>query len=125
MDRDRLIALGERCEATSSDVADHESATVGRLALDVLDPTAVTRFQLADVLVVQATVVRGEILGWSMRLGDDSRAAIAGAVCDAELQARGPLAAEIVELCKSTAAQQSQRRASQMSRLRTTEVVFE
>ena len=124
-DRERLVTLGERCLAGSTDVVVREPATVGRLALDVLDSTAVTRFRVSDVLVAQATVARGDVVGWSMRLGDDAVAAVAGAVCDAEVHAAGPLAAEVIDLCESTAAEQSRRRARERSRLEATEVVFE
>lgn len=124
-DRECLITIGQRCLDASSVFTVDEPAAVGRLRLDVLDPTAARKFQLCDVLVAQATVVRGDVVGWSMRLGDDSLAAVAGAVCDAESQAGGPLAATVIELCESTAAQQSRRRASQLGELHTTEVFFE
>jgi len=91
----------------------------------VRDTVAEERFILGDVMVTQAEVERHGAYGWSMRLGSDRMAALAGAILAAEWQAGGPRATEIEALADRTAEQRRAERAAEWERLTPSIVEFE
>jgi alpha-D-ribose 1-methylphosphonate 5-triphosphate synthase subunit PhnG len=60
-----------------------------------------------------------------MRLGDDRTAALAAAICDAEVQAGRPRAADVVDLCGRVAAREAAADAQEWARIAPTVVEFE
>jgi alpha-D-ribose 1-methylphosphonate 5-triphosphate synthase subunit PhnG len=99
----RLVALADRCLEDSSVSLDLRSGpAVGTVALEVREPVLGERFVLGDVLVTSAEVEWRGQRGWATLLGRDRAAAVAAAVCDAEVEAGGPLSAEVEGLCADT-----------------------
>jgi len=59
---------------------------------------ATERFILADVLATQAGVEHRGERGWAMRLGDDTAATLAAAICDAEAASAATCRAQLVRV---------------------------
>lgn len=93
--------------------------------MTVREPVEATRFHLGEVLVTRAEVEHRAARGWSMRMGDDPEAALAAAVCDAEIEADGPGRSAIEALCTDTEARLVAERAAEWSELAPTMVDFE
>lgn len=60
-------------------------AETGSIQLPVREPVRRERFLLADAIVSTAEVSVNGVIGWSMRIGTDKKAAMAGAIADALL----------------------------------------
>jgi alpha-D-ribose 1-methylphosphonate 5-triphosphate synthase subunit PhnG len=121
-----LVALAERCIDESGEaptlIAPPET---GMVMMTVREPIAKERFHLGEVLVTRAEVERSGHRGWSMRLGDDRVAALAAAVLDAEVAADGPLAGDVVELCRLTDELEADRDEAEWDELGPTRVHFD
>jgi alpha-D-ribose 1-methylphosphonate 5-triphosphate synthase subunit PhnG len=152
-DENDLVELAERClQAAADDASDDapddasddapddgsddapddashttviEPPTVGTIPLCVREPVVGERFILADVLATQAEVEHRAHRGWAMRLGDDTTATLAAAICDAEAASGAGLAGEVELLCRRTERNLADRAASEWEQLVRTEVRFE
>lgn len=120
-----LVALADACLASAGWPAIIRPPEVGMVMLTVREPVEHTRFHLAEVLVTQAELEHRGQRGWSMRLGDDTAAALAAAVCDAEVEASGPCAAQVEQLCRTTARRLAEERATEWAEIAPTIVAFE
>ncbi|MGH4006054.1 MAG: phosphonate C-P lyase system protein PhnG, partial [Pseudonocardiaceae bacterium] len=98
---------------------------VGCVATQVAEPVAGERFLLGDVLACRAEVELGGARGWAMRLGDDRAAVLAAAICDAEVQAGRPRAADVVAMCGRAAQRMAVAEAAEWALLAPTVVEFE
>ncbi|MDY7104607.1 MAG: phosphonate C-P lyase system protein PhnG [Actinomycetota bacterium] len=124
MAEDTLVGLAERAMADAEAVA-VLSPEVGMVMLDVREPIAEERFHLGEVLVTRAEVERRGHRGWAMRMGRAPLAALAAAVLDTELEAAGPLAAEIEAVLAETERDLRFRADAEWAELAPTEVRFE
>jgi alpha-D-ribose 1-methylphosphonate 5-triphosphate synthase subunit PhnG len=124
-----LIELAERClQGAPDDVPDTivlEPPTVGTVPLSVREPVVGERFILADVLATQAEVEHRGHRGWAMRLGDNTTATLAAAICDAEAASGAGLADEVELLCRRTERNLAEQAATEWEELARTEVRFE
>lgn len=102
-----------------------DGPTVGTAPLHVREPVERIRFGLIDVLVTRAEIELDGHRGWAMRMGDDRASTLAAAVCDAEVQRNGPLAADVLALCELVAAEHVADRARRWAELEPTIVHFE
>lgn len=119
-----IVPLAERCIALSP-VKVLAGPEVGMVMLQVREPVVRERFYLGEVLVTRAEVDRSGTRGWAMRMGDDRVATLAAAICDAEVERGGEMAAEILELCERTAHEVERRRATEWTDIEPTRVRFE
>jgi alpha-D-ribose 1-methylphosphonate 5-triphosphate synthase subunit PhnG len=122
---EELVGLADACLADGAVPRVLRAPEVGCVATQVSEPIAGERFLLGDVLAVQAEVELGGSRGWAMRLGDDRAAALAAAICDAEVQAGRPHAADVLDMCGRVAARQAAAEADEWARLAPTVVEFE
>lgn len=120
----RLRDLADRCLA-GTELTVVRGPETGTVATQVREPIAGARFLLTDVLVSSAEVTLDGTPGWGMRLGADRPAALAQAVCEAELARDGAYAAELRELCAEVATRRAVDRAAEWQRLTPTIVEFE
>lgn len=124
-DVDGLVALAERCLDDGADVTVLAGPDVGTVALQVREPIVGERFFVGDALVTRAEVALDGARGWSMRMGSDRVATLAAAVLDAEVEARRPRAAEVVDLCLATEQALAAADHAEWADLAPTEVQFE
>lgn len=120
-----LVPLADRILDAGAEPSMLGEPEVGMVVLQVREPVASERFHLGEVLVARAEVELRGRQGWSMRLGDDHLAALAGAVCDAEAESGGPLAADVDTLCARTEAAEREAAEREWAELAPTEVRFE
>lgn len=120
-----LIALADECIADEPDLLITRPPTVGSVVTQVREPVAEQRFILADALACSAEVSLRGSLGWGMRLGSDRRAALAAAICDAEVVSVGPYASRVLDLCREGRARREAERAAEWARLAPSVVEFE
>lgn len=123
-DPDTLVEIAELCLA-AAELEVVRGPEVGTVAGQVREPIAGTRFLLADVLVSSAEVRLAGTPGWAMRMGADPEAALAQAICDAELQRGGGYADRLHRLCSDVATTTRMSRAAEWERLAGTVVEFE
>jgi alpha-D-ribose 1-methylphosphonate 5-triphosphate synthase subunit PhnG len=119
-----LVALADRCLEGAPGTRVSVEPTVGTIPFCVREPVVGERFVLADVLATHAEVEHRGQRGWAMRLGDTKAAALAAAVCDAELASGAGLAAEVDQLCRRTDRRCQQESAAEWAELSPTEVNF-
>lgn len=100
---DEVQELAECCLSEGPEPSLVRNPEVGLVMLEVREPIEQIRFHLGEVLVARAEVEFQGFAGWCMRMDDDVRSALAGAICDAQAQAGGHLAAAVEELCTSVA----------------------
>ncbi|MFY0680350.1 MAG: phosphonate C-P lyase system protein PhnG [Thalassovita sp.] len=81
-----LKAFGETLLPHLGDV-DVQKSQTGLVMLPMRDTAQGTSFHLGEVLVSEAQIKQGEILGYGMRKGRDLEAAMAMALIDLALQA--------------------------------------
>lgn len=112
-DSAEVVALAEHCTDVSGPPRIVSGPEIGAIALSVREPEQHREVLLADVLATRAEVLHRDQLGWSMRLGTEPDAAVAAAVCDAEVVAGGPLAALVEALCNRTELQLAALRAAE------------
>lgn len=124
-DREALIDLAELCVSSGPDPQVTVPVEVGTVAMVVREPVVHDRLILADVLVTRAEVSWEAGAGWAMRLGDDRPAALAAAVCDAEVEAGRARSAEVETLCRAAAAAEQATMDAQWAELAPTVVNFE
>lgn len=126
-DSDTLIRLADAALAAAGDDALEilRAPHVGTVVTQVREPLAKQRFILGDIVVTTAEVSLAGTRGWSMRMGEDTRAALAQAVLDAELEASGPTAADVRALLAEVDSRRAAVRAAQWARLTPTIVEFE
>lgn len=124
-DGDELVALADRCIAAAGEPTLLAGPEVGSIVLTVREPVEATRLHLGDVLVTRSEVEHRRVRGWAMRMGDDRASALAAAICDAELEAGGPEAGAVADLCRRTADRLRAERAEEWAALRPTIVEFE
>lgn len=98
---------------------------VGTIQVQVREPLAGERFILADALACNVEVLLDGQPGFAMRLGEDTLAVTAQAICEAELVATRSHADQVVALCRATAARIAAERAAEWDALRPTIVEFE
>ncbi|GAA0902865.1 phosphonate C-P lyase system protein PhnG [Pseudonocardia zijingensis] len=122
---EELVGLADACLADGAVPRVLRAPEVGCVATQVREPIAGDRFLLGDVLAVQAEVELGGSRGWSMRLGDDRVAALAAAICDAEVEAGRARADEVLALCERVAAREAAAEAEEWAQLAPTVVEFE
>ncbi|OYO25069.1 phosphonate metabolism protein PhnG [Enemella dayhoffiae] len=123
-ERGALIEIAEACLAAAT-LEVVRGPEVGTVATQVREPVAGTRFLLTDVLVTSAEVILDGTPGWAMRMGADPEAALAQAVCEAELQRDGAYAERLRRLCTDVATTTRMERAAEWERLTATVVEFE
>jgi alpha-D-ribose 1-methylphosphonate 5-triphosphate synthase subunit PhnG len=103
-DRDELIALAQECLADGFEPGLVVGADVGLAMLTVRGPAESSRFDLGGLLATRTDVVNLGERGWRARMGGDGEAALAAAICEAEVEADGPRAASVLELlCRAEA----------------------
>lgn len=128
-DPQALVEVANQCLAeatlTGATLTVVRGPEVGTVATQVREPIAGTRFLLADVLVSSAEVTLDGTPGWAMRLGADRPAALAQAICAAELARNGRLAEHLQRLCSDIATTRDLDRAAEWERLAPTVVEFE
>jgi alpha-D-ribose 1-methylphosphonate 5-triphosphate synthase subunit PhnG len=122
---EELVGLADACLADGVVPRVLRAPEVGCVATQVTEPIAGERFLLGDVLAVQAEVELAGARGWAMRLGDDRAAALAAAICDAEVQAGRPHAEDVVALCGRVAAREAAAEDAEWAQLAPTVVEFE
>ncbi len=122
---DELVRVADACLADGVDFEILTPPRVGVVATQVREPIMGERFLLGDVLACQAEVRLGGTRGWAMRLGDNTTAVVAAAVCDAEYAANGPQAALVRQLGADVADRQAAREAAEWAQLAPTIVEFE
>jgi alpha-D-ribose 1-methylphosphonate 5-triphosphate synthase subunit PhnG len=120
-----LVALADRCLEAAPDTRVIEPPTVGTIPLCVREPVVGERFILADVLATRAEVEHRGQRGWAMRLGGDTAATLAAAICDAEAATGSGLAREVDLLCRRTERSRADAAAREWAELARTEVHFE
>jgi len=120
-----LIGLADACLADGGRPRVLVAPEVGCVATQVREPIAGERFLLGDVLACRAEVELGGARGWAMRLGDDRAAVLAAAICDAEVQAARPRAADVAALCRRVADRVAAEEAAEWAELAPTVVEFE
>lgn len=98
---------------------------VGTVQVQVREPLAGERFILADALACNVEVLLDGQRGFAMRLGEDTLAVTAQAICEAELTAARPHADQVTALCRATAERIAADRAAEWDTLRPTIVEFE
>jgi alpha-D-ribose 1-methylphosphonate 5-triphosphate synthase subunit PhnG len=124
-DTDQLLQVADRC-LTDAQVPDLLiEPQVGTVVLTVREPVEATRFHLGDVLVTRTHLVHRGAEGWAMRLGSDPAAAVAAAVCDAEVEADGPARDLVETLCRATEQDLQRQRDDEWAALAPTIVQFE
>ena len=101
-DSAEVVALAEHCTEVSGPPRIVSGPETGAVALSVREPVERLEVLLGDVLATRAEVLHRDQLGWSMRLGTEPDAAVAAAICDAEVAAAGPMAALVEALCNRT-----------------------
>jgi alpha-D-ribose 1-methylphosphonate 5-triphosphate synthase subunit PhnG len=119
-----LVALADRCLEGAPGTRVSIEPTVGTIPFCVREPVVGERFVLADVLATHAEVEHRGQRGWAMRLGNARAAALAAAICDAELASGAGLAAEVDQLCRSTELRHQEESAAEWAELSRTEVNF-
>lgn len=124
-DASAVIDLAEQLAIDTEPPVVVRGPETGSVVMTVREPVESTRFQLGDVLVTQVEVEHRSTRGWAMRMGSDQLATLAAAVCDAEIAAEGPLAAQVRELCATTAASIATARHREWAELEPTIVTFE
>ncbi|CAN5688903.1 hypothetical protein BH20ACT1_BH20ACT1_11780 [soil metagenome] len=120
-----LAGLAERCLDPSDEPTLIAGPEVGMVMMQVREPVVQERFYLGEVLVTRAEVELGGARGWAMVMGSDRVRALAAAVCDAEVQAGRPRAADVLALCEATAQALVETAAAEWAELVPTEVSFE
>lgn len=120
-----LVALADRCLADGATPTVLVAPEVGCVATEVVDPVGAERFLLGDVLACRAEVELAGHRGWAMRLGGDRAAALAAAVCDAEVEAGRAQSGEIAALCRRVAEREAAAEAAEWAALAPTVVAFE
>ena len=119
-----LVALADRCLEGAPGTRVSIEPTVGTIPFCVREPVVGERFVLADVLATHAEVEHRGQRGWAMRLGNSRTAALAAAICDAELASGAGLAAEVDQLCRRTDRRRQEESAAEWAELSRTEVNF-
>ena len=120
-----VVELAEACVAAAGEPVLIAGPEVGMVVMTVREPVEATRFHLGDVLVTRAEVEHRNERGWAMRTGDDRLVALAAAICDAEVEAGGPEAGAVLELCRLTEAALADARRREWDELEPTIVRFE
>ena len=98
---------------------------VGTVQVQIREPLAGERFILADALACNVEVLLDGTPGFAMRLGEDTLAVTAQAICEAEFVAARRYAAAVAALCQRTAERVEADRAAEWDALRPTIVEFE
>lgn len=119
------LVLAQATQAGPESVAITRRPEVGSVVVLVREPVSGHRFQLTDLVVSTAEVELGGQPGWAMRPGAHPEAALAQAVCEAELARGGPLAPRIAQRCDAVETARRTARAAEWSRLAPTIVEFE
>jgi alpha-D-ribose 1-methylphosphonate 5-triphosphate synthase subunit PhnG len=122
---DALVALAEQCVESGAAPTVIAGPEVGMVMLTVREPIAQERFHLGEVLVTRAEVEVDGARGWCMRLGDDRMAALAAAICDAEVQAGRAHHDAVLRLCELTEQSDAEARRREWAELGPTEVRFD
>jgi alpha-D-ribose 1-methylphosphonate 5-triphosphate synthase subunit PhnG len=120
-----LVALADRCLEGAPGTRVIEPPTIGTIPLCVREPVVGDRFILADVLATQAEVEHRGQRGWAMRLGHDTEATLAAAICDAEAASGTGLAREVDLLCRRAERSRADEAAREWAELARTEVHFQ
>lgn len=121
-----LVPLADRIvQDPDADAEILAGPEVGSVVLDVREPVAGDRFQLGEVLVTRTEVRIGGAPGWSMRIGDDRMASVAGAVIDAACEAGLTITAEIEALLGRVELAEQHARDTRREELAPTVVRFE
>lgn len=96
---------------------------VGMVMMQVREPVAEERFYVGEVLVTQIEVELSGQRGWSMRLGDDTRATLAAGLLDAA--AEGAARTQVEALCSRVAEREDLAARTEWAAIAPTEVRFE
>ena len=124
-DADTIAALADRCLADAPTPTVHHGPDVGTVMLTVREPVERTRFHLGEVLVTRCQLEHRGITAWAMRMGDDRAATVAAAICDAEVEAAGPVADAVEALAHETRSRLMAERAEEWDEIEPTIVAFE
>ncbi len=124
-DAEELVALADAILAGPSELVVTRRPETGSVVLVAREPVCGHRFQLADLVVSTAEVELDGEAGWSMRPGSHRVAALAQAVCEAELARGGAHAHTVALLCEGADRSRREAREAEWARLRPTIVEFE
>lgn len=122
---ERLTPLADEAIASADSFTVLRAPRAGTVVAQVREPLAQERFILGDVLVTSAEVDLGGSRGWAMRVGGGPEAALAQAVLDAELAARGDLSERVLAVLAELDEKIRRERAETWERLAPTIVEFE
>ncbi len=124
-DADELVRLADAVLAGPAHLVVTRRPETGSVVLVAREPVAEHRFQLADMVVSTAEVELDGHAGWSMRPGSHRVAALAQAICEAEMAREGEHADAIARVCEAAGAARCVARQAEWSRLAATIVDFE
>lgn len=124
-ERDELVEAADRCLADGVRPQLLAGPEVGCVSVQVREPVLGERFLVGDVLACRAEIELAGVRGWAMRCGDDRAATLAAAVCDAEVAAGRPAAADVLALGRRVARRRAAAEAAEWATLAPTVVAFE
>ncbi len=96
----------------------------GMIMMRFLDSAKNCVFNLGEVLVSEAEVKIGNSMGYSMRMGMETETALAGAILDAAVEAKHPLAPEIIDLLSNEERRLSEEKQVKWAQVESTRVDF-
>lgn len=122
---DDIVRLADQVLATGAATRVTRRPETGSIVLQVREPVARRRFQLADMVVTTAELELDDEPGWALRPGTDRLATLAQAVCEAELARNGAIAPHIEARLAAQEQERAQQRAQEWQELLPTVVEFE
>ena len=124
-DPDLLTAMGDLCLQGTDNPEIITGPQVGTVVLTLREPIEEKRFHLGEVLATKTEVMHRGPQGWALLMGDNPIASLAAAICDAEIEAGGPYAADVETLLGETTQKIQNQRAAEWQELSETIVNFE
>ena len=124
-DPDLLTAMGDLCLQGTDNPEIITGPQVGTVVLTLREPIEEKRFHLGEVLATKTEVMHRGTQGGALLMGDNPIASLAAAICDAEIEAGGPYAADVETLLGETTQKIQNQRAAEWQELSETIVNFE
>lgn len=125
VDAEEIVRLADMVLATGATTRVTRRPETGSIVLQVREPVARRRFQLADMVVTTAELELEGEPGWALRPGADRLTTLAQAVCEAELARQGAIAPQIEARLAARAQERAEQRAQEWQELLPTVVEFE
>ncbi len=131
--RFEAIAVAEAAELTpladavlaDTEVAVIRGPTAGMVMLQARESVEGIRFNLGEVLVTEALVAIGAHQGYAMVQGMAHERALAGAICDAAVEAGHPISTRILDALHAAAARAAAAERAAWERVAGTRVAFD